>query len=316
MSTVLVKQDKKIKVSFKEKMSFNWKMAKQNKQVYVMLAPYMTLFTLFTVVPVVVSMVLGLTYFNLLEPPQFRGWMNYIRLFLEDELFMIAVKNTLLFAAITGPLSYMIAYLLAWFINDLGPKLRTFLTFVFYAPSLSGNMFLVWLWMFSGDARGIINGWLLKYGFVKEPIQWLIEKQFIMPIIIIVALWMSLGVGFLAFIAGLQGVDKTLYEAGVIDGVKNRWQELWFITLPSMKHILLFGAIMQITGSFAFGPIAAQLAGNPSTDYIAHTVILHLQDYGSIRYEMGYAAAIAFVLFCTMIFIQRLVQKLINKVGE
>lgn len=293
-----------------------WEGLRRDSISYLFIAPFGVLFGLFTVIPVVLSIVLSFTYFNMLQPPKWVGWSNYIRLFFEDEIFLLAVKNTLIFAAITGPVSYMACFLFAWLINELRPKLRAFLTLLFYAPSISGSAFLIWQIMFSGDMYGYINGLLLRLGFINRPIQWLITPQYMMPIVIIVALWMSLGTSFLAFIAGLQGVDEQLYEAGAIDGVRNRWQELWYLTLPQMRPYLMFGAIMSITGSFtAAGQISA-LTGFPPTDYATWTVMQHLQDYGYIRYEMGYAASIAVVLFLVMVGTQRLVQRVLEKVGE
>jgi len=289
---------------------------KAHKHAYILMAPYMLLFGLFTVLPVIMSMLISFSYFNMLEFPKFIGWQNYARLFLEDDIFLIAVKNTLLFAAITGPLSYMACFLFAWIINDLRPKLRAFMTLVFYAPSISGNIYFIWQMIFSGDRYGIANGFLIKWGFMLEPIQWLKTEVYILAIIILVQLWLSLGTGFLAFIAGLQTVDKTLYEAGAVDGVKNRWQELWFITLPSMKPQLMFGAVIQLTTSFAVADVSMYLAGFPSVNYAAETIVTHLMDFGTIRFEMGFASAIATVLFTLMVGTNLFVQRLLHKVGE
>ncbi|RAR41782.1 carbohydrate ABC transporter permease [Paenibacillus sp. MDMC362] len=289
---------------------------KASKHSYVLLAPYMILFTLFTVFPVVISMILSFTYFNMLEFPRFVGWDNYTRLFLEDDIFLVALKNTLLFAAITGPISYLACFLFAWVINELGPRLRAFMTLIFYAPSISGNIYFIWLMIFSGDRYGIANGMLIKLGIILEPIQWLKTEALIMPIIILVQLWLSLGTGFLAFIAGLQTVDKTLYEAGAVDGVRNRWQELWYITLPSMRPQLMFGAVIQLTTSFAVADVSIALAGFPSVNYAAETIVTHLIDFGTTRFEMGFASAIATVLFILMVGTNLIVQKLLRKVGE
>ncbi|WP_287467722.1 sugar ABC transporter permease, partial [Turicibacter sp.] len=277
---------------------------------------YIILFTLFTVVPVVMSMGLSFTYFNMLEPPKFVFLDNYIRLFVEDEVFQIALKNTLFLAIITGPLSYIMAFIFAWVINEFKPKLRAVLTLVFYAPSIAGNAFLIWLIIFSGDVYGFANAYLMEWGIIDSPIQWLQDPDYMIWILIIVQLWLSLGVSFLAFMAGLQNVDTTLYEAGAIDGIKNRWQELWHITLPSMKSQLLFGAVMQITQSFAISNVSVQLVGFPSVDYAGHTIVTHLMDYGQIRYELGYASAIATVLFAIMLLSNLVVQKLLRKVGS
>ncbi len=296
--------------------ALQWKQMKASKHSYVLLAPYMLLFTLFTIIPVVISLLISFTYFNLLEFPKFIGWQNYARLFLEDDIFLIAVKNTLLFAAITGPLSYVACFMFAWIINEMRPKMRAFMTLIFYAPSISGNVFFIWLMIFSGDRYGIMNGFLIEWGIMLEPIQWLKTELYIMPIIILVQLWLSLGTGFLAFIAGLQTVDKTLYEAGAMDGVRNRWQELWFITLPSMRPQLMFGAVIQLTASFAVADVSIYLAGFPSVNYAAETVVTHLIDFGTIRFEMGFASAIATVLFIMMVGTNLIVQKLLRKVGE
>jgi len=289
---------------------------KRNRHYYILIAPYMLIFFTFTVIPVVVSMGLSFFYFNMLEFPRFVGWQNYTRLFLDDDIFIIALKNTFIFALITGPVSYLACFLFAWIINELSPRIRAFMTLVFYAPSISGNVFFIWLILFSGDSYGYLNGFLMRYGFILEPIQWLTNEKYILSIVIIVQLWLSLGTSFLAFIAGFQTIDKTLIEAGAVDGIKNRWQELWYITLPSMRPQLMFGAVMQITASFAVADISIALAGFPSVNYAAHTVVTHLMDYGTIRFEMGYASAIATVLFLIMIGTNLMTQKLLRKVGE
>ncbi|MFC5529406.1 carbohydrate ABC transporter permease [Cohnella yongneupensis] len=289
---------------------------KNDKHLYVLVAPYMVLFFIFTVLPVVMSMLISFTYFNMLEPPRWAGWNNYAKLILDDDVFLIALKNTFIFAVITGPISYIACFVFAWLINELRPKVRAILTLVFYAPSISGNIYFIWQIMFSGDSYGIVNGFLMKYGFINEPVLWLQNPKYTLTIIIIVQLWLSLGTSFLAFIAGLQTVDKTLFEAGAVDGIRNRWQELWYITLPSMRPQLMFGAVIQITASLAVADVAMNLAGFPSVQYSAHTVVTHLIDYGTLRFEMGYASAIATVLFLIMLASNLIIQKLLMKVGE
>ena len=283
---------------------------------YVLMAPFFILFFLFTVLPVITSMIISFTYFNMLEFPRWVGWDNYARLFLEDDVFLIALKNTLLFAAVTGPVSYVACFVFAWLINEFPAKIRAFMTLLFFAPSISGNIFFIWLIIFSGDAYGYANGFLMKIGLIYEPIQWLQYPTYILSIVMLVQLWLSLGTSFLAFIAGLQTIDRSLFEAGAIDGVQNRWQELWYITLPSMKPQLLFGAVIQITTSFAVADVATALAGFPSVQYAAHTIVTHLMDFGTIRFEMGYASAIATILFIMMMTANLVIQKLLRKVGD
>jgi len=292
------------------------KKIKEHKHGYVLLAPYFILFFAFTVVPVFMSLGISFSYYNILETPKFIGFSNYLKLFLDDEVFIIASKNTLILAIVTGPVSYLAAFLFAWLINELKPKLRALMTVIFYIPSISGNAFLIWLIIFSGDMHGYANAFLMKWGFLDNPILWLKDPKYMLPVLIIVQLWLSLGVSFLAFIAGLQNVDKTLYEAGAIDGIKNRWQELWYITLPTMRPQLLFGAVMQITTSLAIAEVSIQLLGFPSTQYEGHTIVTHLIDYGTIRFDLGYASAIATVLFFIMIGANLLVRKILRKVGE
>ena len=298
------------------KAEWTWFLVRKNKTAYFMIAPFMILFFLFTIIPVFLSLVLSFTSFNMLEWPKFIFMDNYITLFLDDELFITALKNTLIFAAITGPVSYILSFVVAWFINELSPKIRAIVTLIFYAPSISGNVYLIRATLFSSDAYGWANGILMKLGFIDEPILWFQNAKYVMPLCIIVALWMSLGTAFLSFIAGLQGINKSLYEAGAIDGVKNRWQELWYITLPSMKPQLMFGAILSITGAFGFGPVVTALAGNPSVDYVAYTLNHHLTEYQGTRWEVGYASAISFILFLMMIGCNVLITKLIAKVGQ
>lgn len=288
---------------------------KKERASYVMLAPYFILFTFFTIIPVAMSIGLSFTYYNMLEMPQFVGWKNYIKLFLEDDIFLISLKNTLILAVITGPVSYMLCLLFAWIINEFSGWLRAFLTLVFYAPSICGNAYVVWNLILSGDRYGYLNGILLKLGILDEAVQWMKTESYVLPTLVVVQLWLSLGTGFLSFIAGLQTVDKTLYEAAALDGIKNRWQELWYVTLPSMKPQLLFGAVMQITSSFAICDVSIALAGNPSVNYAGATVVTHLLDYGSVRFEMGYASAIATVLFLLMVGTNKLVQRLLGRVG-
>lgn len=288
----------------------------QARHYYLLMLPFMLIFLLFTVIPVVVSLFLSFFSFNMLETPDFVGWANYSRLFLSDDVFMTALRNTLVFAVLTGPLSYIACFIFAWIINELSPKIRAFMTVIFYAPSIAGNVFFIWLIIFSGDSYGYLNGFLMQLGIILEPIQWLRDEQYVLWIVILVQLWLSLGTSFLAFIAGLQTIDQSLVEAGAVDGIKNRWQELWYITLPSMKPQLLFGAVLQITQAFAVADISIALAGFPSVNYAAHTIVTHLMDYGTIRFEMGYASAIATVLFGLMIGTNLIIQKLLRKVGS
>ncbi len=312
------KKEKKKAVARNEmtKAQWTWHEIKRNKAAYFMVAPFMIIFTCFTILPVVLSAVLSLTNFNLLQIPDFVGADNYIRLFLDDDIFIIACQNTLIFAAIVGPVSYIMSFLVAWFINELSPKIRAVVTLIFYAPSISGNAYLIWKTLFSSDRYGWANAMLLEMDMIDTEIAFFEDADYVMPLCIIVALWTSLGTSFLAFIAGLQGIDKAQFEAGAVDGIRNRWQELYYITLPNMKDQLMFGAIMSITGAFGFGAVVDALCGFPSVDYAAHTIVHHLNDYGGSRFETGYASAIAVILFIVMVGANTIVKKIISKVGS
>ena len=278
--------------------------------------PYYTLFLVFTIVPVIVSLVIGFTDFNMLEVPKFVFFDNYIRMFLEDNIFRKAITNTLLLALITGPGGYLLSLLAAWFINELRPTMRAILTLVFYAPSLSGGATFIWGLVFSGDSYGYLNGFLYKLNIISKPIVWLKTPQYIIPIICLVSLWGSFGTGFLTFVAGFQGVDRSYYEAAAVDGIKNRWQELWFITLPMMRPQMMFSAVMSITAAFGIGDLITGMMGYPTVNYTAQTIMTHIADYGGTRYELGYASAIATFLFVLMLGSNLIIQKLIGKVGE
>lgn len=295
------------------KWKYTWHMMKTNKACYAMLLPFMSLFIIFTVVPVVMSLPMGFTNFNMIETPKFVGLSNFYTLFLNDDVFLIAVRNTLIFAIFTGPFSYILSFIIAWLINEMNAFLKTFFTFVFYAPSMTTSVYVTWQLILSGDSYGYLNAVLMDLGILNEPAQWLTDTNYILTVVIIVQLWMSMGAGFLAIRAGFQNIDKSMYEAGAIEGIKNRWQELFYITIPSMGPQLLFAAVIQISASFTVGVVGQNLVGLPSTDYAAHTIMNHATDYGNIRYEMGYASAICFVLFAAMLLANKGINWLLGK---
>ena len=303
------------KISLGEKIRYNLRLAKKNYDCYLFLLPFGILFAAFVVMPVAISIFFGFTDFNLLEMPELLGLKNYQKLFVDDEIFTIAFRNTIIIALVVGPIGYLASLLIAWQINELNNVLRAVMVTIMYAPSISGGAYTIWQYIFSNDSYGYINSVLISLGAIKKPVQFLSDTEWMLPIVIIVMIWMSLGAGFLSFVAGLKTIDKSFYEAGYIEGIKSRWQELWFITLPTMKPQLMFGAVMSITATFSAGAVGTQLFGSPSTDYAAHTIINHLEDYGNTRFEMGYACAIATVLFALMIICNELIKRLLNRVG-
>lgn len=283
---------------------------------YVFLAPFVILFTIFVVAPVITAIGLSFTDYNMMQTPNFVGVNNYKLLFLDDDVFIIALKNTFTFAVITGPIGYLLSFFAAWVINQL--KFKRFFALAFYAPSITPAVAMssVWLIAFSGDRTGYLNYILLYLGLIDEPILWNTDPTYIMGVVMFVSLWMSMGTGFLVFLAGLQNVDTAMYEAGAIDGVKNKFQELFYITLPAMKPQLLFGAISSITSSFAVFDIAVSIANMPSPNYAAHTIVAHLYDYAFIRFQMGYASAVAVVLFLITFILGKIVMKALSSKDE
>ena len=297
------------------KFRYTMREMKKNGSAYILALPYFLLFLIFTGIPVVISLPVGFTNFNMVQFPQWVGLSNFYTLFLQDDVFLIAIQNTLVFAIITGPVSYIACFLLAWLINEMPGPLKTVFTYIFYAPTLAGNIYATWQLIFSGDTYGFLNSVLISLGLINGPQQWLTDARYILMCVIIVQMWMSLGAGFLSLRAGFQGIDKSGYEAGAIEGIKNRFQELWYITLPAMVPQLLFGAIMQIISAFTVADVSVQLAGLPSTNYAGETIVTHIMDYGSIRYEFGYACAMSVVLVLLMQGVRALVTKMLSKVG-
>ncbi len=286
---------------------------RKNKACYAMLAPFMILFVLFTVIPVVMSLPIGFTDFDMVQKPEFVGLSNFRTLFLSDKVFISSIRVTIVFALLTGPVSYVLCFLLAWFIDGMPKRLKTFFTLIFYIPSLA-SVYTVWQLIFSGDMNGYLNAFLIDLGIINSPVQWLTDGRYVLAVTIIVQLWISLGAGFLAIRAGFQNIDPALYEAGAIEGIRNRWQELIYIVIPSMVPQLMFAAVMQIVGSFTAGTVAQNLVGFPSTENKAHTIMTHAYDYGWVRYEMGYASAICMILFVVMFVLNRLISKGLRKI--
>lgn len=292
----------KIKAFFKSKTYECW----------FMLSFWLIFFLFFTVIPVCIAIITSFTNYNMFQPMKFVGVSNYLRMFLNDDIFIKSLSNTLLFAVVTGPVGYVLSFTIAWFINDFNKTVRSFLTFLFYAPTMIGSAYSMWTYIFSNDSYGVINSILMSMGIISEPILWLSDPTYNVYVVMIVVLWMSMGNGFLSFVAGLQQLNKTYFEAAAIDGLRNRWQELWYITLPQMVPQLLLGAVLAISSSFAIGAQNAALTGMPSTDYSTHTLILHIQDLSGSRLELGYASAVAVLLFVLMIGAWSATHKFIN----
>ena len=284
---------------------------------YMFLAPFLILFFMFIVVPVIAAIFLSFTNFDSINWPDLIGLKNYVALFTSDSIFMqYVVPNTLKFSLIAGPVGYILSFLMAWMLAQVPHKPRTVLALILYSPSMTSGvaMAVIWKVFFNGDSTGYLNSWLLEWGLITEPISWLQSEDYLMLIMILVTLWSSMGVGFLSMLAGLLNINKEIYEAGYIDGIKNRLQEIIYITIPSMKPQMLFGAVMAVVNTFTAGAIGVTLSGsNPTPQYAGQLILNHIEDYGFLRYEMGYASAISVVL---LVFIWVCSKVVFNLLGE
>ncbi|MGE5528331.1 MAG: carbohydrate ABC transporter permease [Patescibacteria group bacterium] len=285
---------------------------------YLFMAPFLIFFILFTIIPILYAIGLSFTHFNMLEAPRWAGWANYRELFVDDDVFLIALSNTARFALFTGPLGYILAYLMAWLISQIPKRFRLLYTLAFYVPSLTSVVVtgLIVSYFFSGDRYGFINNLLLQIGLTEEPLNFLTDRKYMMNVLIIVQLWMSMGTGFLAFIGGFTTIPQDTYEAGLVDGIRNRFQELWYITLPQMKPQLLFAAVLQVVAALAVADLSVALFGFPSANYAGHTILTHMSDFAFTRFEMGYASAVAVILFIVMFGLNKFLGNILSSEGE
>jgi len=281
------------------------------------IVPYWTLFFIFVVIPVLAAIYLSFTYFNAIQRPEFIGITNYIELITMDTVFMqFVLSNTLKFALIVGPVGYILSFFLAWMLAQIPSKSRTILAIILYSPSLTLGVAMASMWriIFSDDAQGYLNALLMNAGIILEPIQFLQSPQYLMTIMIVVSLWSSMGVGFLAMLAGVLNIDQTLYEAAYMDGIRNRAQEIFYITVPSMKPQMLFGAVMAVVTTFQAGGIGVALSGsNPTPQYAGQLIVNHIEDFGFIRYMMGYAATVSVVLLIMVYFISKVTWRILGE---
>lgn len=272
---------------------------------WTLLAPYALVFVVFIVIPVAAAVLLSFTYFNTIEPPRFVGLQNYVDLFTTDTTFLkYVVPNTIAYALFVGVGGYVLAFFLAWSLSQLTRGVRTVMAVIIYMPSLTGGILIskIWAVIFDGSEIGYLNYWLMQLNVIQEPVKWLTSSQWLMPVMIVVALWSSMGVGFLSILSGITNIDKEIYEAAYVDGMKNRWQEIIYITIPSIKPQMLFGAVMAIVNTFQTSGVGVALSGsNPTPNYAGQLIGTHIEDFGFIRNEMGYAAAISVV---TLLFIK------------
>jgi multiple sugar transport system permease protein len=292
----------------------------RQKIAYLFVTPYVLMFTIFIVIPVIAAILLSFTYFDAVRFPEWVGFENYINILTNDDVFMqYVIPNTMKYAIIVGPGGYILSFLLAWMLAQMAPKIRTILALIIYSPSLTSGITMAVLWrvIFAGDNTGYLNSVLLTLGVIVEPIIWLQSQDFLLTIMIVVTLWSSMGVGFLAILAGILNVNQELYEAGYLDGIRNKFQEMLYITIPSIKPQMLFGAVMAIVGTFSASGIGVALSGsNPTPQYAGQLIVNHIEYYGFYKYEMGYAAALSVILLIVVYLFSRLAFRLFGSKDE
>ena len=270
---------------------------------YLLMLPYALLFTVFIAAPVAIAIGLSFTFYDIIQVPHYVGFLNYLVLMTQDEVFLrYVLPNTFTYALMIGPGGFVLSFLVAWMLAQIQKIPRTIIALAMYAPSMAGGVFvaIVWRTVFSGNERGLVNAFLIDWGFIIEPIQFLQNPDMLLPIMIFVTLWSSMGVGFLAILAGVLNYDSEIYEAAQIDGLRNRFQEIVYITIPTMKPQMLFGAVMAIVGAFQTGHIGVLLSGTgphgPTPQNAGQLILNHIEDFALMRFELGYAAAISVVL--------------------
>ena len=287
--------------------------------VFYMQAPFVILFILFIIIPVIIAIALSFTDFNSIEKPNFVGLENYINILTNDNTFTeFAIPNTIVYSVIVGVGGYLLSFFLAWSLAQIPKGPRTVMAIILYLPSMTAGIMLstVWQVFFAGDKVGYLNALLLKLDVIQSPITWLSDSRYLMMIMIIVSLWSSMGIGFLSMLAGILNVNKELYEAAHIDGVRNRIQEIIYITIPAIKPHLMFGAIMAIVNAFQNGSIGVQLSGaNPTPGYAGQLIVTHAEEYAFVRYEMGYSAALSVILLIIVWGVSQLSKKLFAEKG-
>lgn len=276
---------------------------------YILLSPYLFVFLVFSVFAIAYAFYLSFTYFDLFSPPRWIGLGNYLYL-LRDNLFLQkAVPNTLKYVAVVVPVQTAISLLLA-FAMDQEIKFRRFFRTLFYVPSVTSSVVisLIFLWLFK--KTGVINQLL------GLSIDWLTSPTFALPTIMIVNIWATTGTMMVIFLAGLQDIPVTYYEAAMIDGA-NRWQMLRHITIPLLRPVIFFVVAMGVIGCFqVFDQIYVMTAGGPldSTTTIAY--LIYKWAFQSTTPFMGRASAVAFVLAGMILIVTVIQRRLIERPTE
>jgi len=270
---------------------------------YIFIAPFILGFLFWFLIPALTSLWLVFQKWNMIAPPEFVGLDNFKKL-LTDRFFWQALKVTTVYSAIAVPLGMVLAFLLALLMNSKVRGIAVFRT-VYYLPSIvpAVSNAVLWAWILNSDF-GLLNALLHVFGVRR--ILWLQDPEWALPALVLMSLW-GLGGGMVIYLAGLQGIPNEFYEAAAIDGA-SAWAKLWHVTLPLMSPVIFFNLVMSIIGTFQIF-IAGYLITNGGPQNATLFYVLYLWRNAFLYLNMGYAAALAWVLFIIIIGLTALVFK-------
>ena len=275
---------------------------------YLFLLPNILGFLIFSSIPVMVTLSISLLDWDLIRPPRFVGIDNYVKLLTADATFTRVLVNTAYYVVGTVPAGVILSLLLALAMNA-NVRGISFFRAAFFIPVISASVAvaMMWRWIFNTD-YGLLNLWFTSVGLPRIP--WLSSTAWAMPALIIMAVWKNLGFNMIIFLAGLQGIPAQLYEAAAIDGATG-WHRFRYITLPMLAPTTFFVLIISVIGSFQVFDLAFVLTkGGPGE--ATNTMVMYIYNQAFQFFHMGYAAAIAWVLFA-IIFVITLAQTQLQK---
>ena len=267
---------------------------------FVFIAPALLLFLIFIFVPLFASLFLSFTQYNVLHPPVWAGLANFRQLMFHDPRFWKAFRNTVCYVVGVVPIGISTALVLAAALEELTRGKQLFKV-LYFIPTVTSVVAIaaVWKWLFAGEKFGLINYFLIRLGF--HPVDWLLSPTWILPAIMIMSIWAGLGYNLVFFSAGISTIPQTLYEAAKVDGA-SWWGRFWNVTVPMLRPTLVFVVVMAVINSFqVFDQVYIMTGGTgEGTGGVLDsglTMVSYLYDQGFMQFHMGYASAIAYLIF-------------------
>ncbi len=257
------------------------------------------LFFIFQLAPVFISFFLSFTHYDVVHPPRFAGLANYKNILFNDPLFWKAIGNTVLYVIGVVPIGICMSLLLAVAI-DQKIKFKNFFKSIFFLPTVTAivAVSVIWKWLYAGAKYGLFNHLIMKLGF--QPIDWLTSPTWTLPSIMIMSIWAGVGYNMILFLAGLQTIPQVMYEAAEIDGA-GFWRKFFHVTLPLLKPTIVFVGMMSFIFSFqVFEQVYIMTGGQGGIGGVLNsglTIVAYLYDKGFQQFQMGYASALAYIIF-------------------